>query len=102
MAFNQILTMLSQHPSLEDELHIYPLTSLHHLHKVFPNLPEIKKLRYAVNKMTADSLAPRQIERCTESGSFEERLCNDDGNEIISGTLPNPSETARLEITTNK
>ena len=43
MAFNQILAMLSQHLSLEDELHIYPLTSLHHLHKVLPNLPEIEK-----------------------------------------------------------
>ena len=33
---------------------------------------------------------------------FEERLCNDVGNEILTGPLPNPSETARLEITTNK
>ena len=32
----------------------------------------------------------------------EERLCNDVGNEILTGPLPNPSETARLEIRTNE
>ena len=31
----------------------------------------------------------------------EERLCNDVGNEILTGPLPNPSETARLEIRNN-
>ena len=33
---------------------------------------------------------------------IEERLCNDDGNEILTSPLPNPSETARLEIRTNE
>jgi hypothetical protein len=32
----------------------------------------------------------------------EERLCNDVGNEILTGPLPNPSETARLEIRTTE
>ena len=32
----------------------------------------------------------------------EERLCNDVGNEILTGPLPNPSETACLEIRTTE
>ena len=43
MALNQLLAMLSN-LELEDEKHIYPLTSLHHFRSVFPTtLPEIKK-----------------------------------------------------------
>ena len=36
------------------------------------------------------------------AGRLEERLCNDVGNEILIGSLPNPSETARFEIITTE
>ena len=50
----------------------------------------------------AKRLAKNEVKKAFCGFQFEERLCNDVGNEILTGPLPNPSETARLEIRTNE